>query len=88
LAGGQIVAGTGTVDPLGGVGPIGGIRQKLVGAKRAGASYFLAPAANCGEVAGHEPKGVEVLRVETVSGALAALTAIRSGDVSALARCE
>ncbi len=34
LTGGKIIAGTGTIDDEGNVGPIGGIPQKLVGAKR------------------------------------------------------
>ena len=37
LTGGKIIAGTGTIDDEGNVGPIGGIPQKLVGAKDAGA---------------------------------------------------
>ena len=47
LTGGKIIAGTGTIDDQGNVGPIGGIPQKLVGAKDAGAVAFLVPADNC-----------------------------------------
>src|SRR6185503_5289687 len=49
LTGGVRIAGTGTIDDEGNVGPIGGIPQKLRGAKRDGATVFLAPAANCDE---------------------------------------
>ena len=56
LNGGQHVAGTGTIDPEGNVGPIGGIQQKLVGAKRAGATLFVAPQDNCDDVEGEHPR--------------------------------
>ncbi len=49
LTGGKVIAGTGTIDDEGKVGPIGGIPQKLVGAKDAGAVVFLVPADNCAE---------------------------------------
>ena len=45
LAAGEHIAGTGTIEPDGTVGPIGGIRQKLAGARAAGATLFLMPAA-------------------------------------------
>ncbi|HMC36505.1 MAG TPA: PDZ domain-containing protein [Actinomycetota bacterium] len=45
LTGGRTIAGTGTIDPDGAVGPIGGIEQKVVGAERSGAKLFFAPAA-------------------------------------------
>ena len=71
----------------GSVGPIGGIRQKLVGAKRAGASYFLAPADNCDEVVGHVPDGLEVLKVATFDDGLAAAHGIAKGSVEGLPTC-
>jgi PDZ domain-containing protein len=57
LTQGKIIAGTGTIDPDGNVGEIGGIQQKLIGARDAGAVLFLAPAGNCDEVIGHIPDG-------------------------------
>ncbi len=71
INGGKHVAGTGAIDPEGNVSPIGGIQQKLVGAQRAGAQLFLAPAANCSEVVGHEPDGMRVVAVETLHEARA-----------------
>lgn len=89
LNGGENVAGTGTIDAEGTVGPIGGIRQKLYGALDAGASYFLAPAANCNEVVGHVPDGLRVLSVATLDDSLAALDAIESSNgLDALPTCE
>lgn len=88
LNGGEHVAGTGTIDAAGEVGPIGGVRQKMFGAVGAGAEYFLAPAGNCGEVVGHVPDGLDVLSVATLDEALAALDGIAAGDTSALPDCD
>lgn len=88
LTGGADIAGTGTIDPAGTVGPIGGIQQKMVGAKDAGAKWFLAPAANCNEVTGHIPDGLHVFAVETLDDATTALDAVSSGqDLDALPTC-
>ncbi|KFF59325.1 hypothetical protein JF66_12160 [Cryobacterium sp. MLB-32] len=88
LQGGAHVAGTGTIDQAGDVGPIGGIQQKLYGAKDAGAEWFLAPAESCGDVTGHIPDGLTVFSVKTLDDALTALDAIRTGaDTSALPSC-
>lgn len=67
LAGGKIIAGTGTIDPTGTVGPIGGVAQKLVGARKAGAVLFLAPQKNCDEVIGHIPDGLTVAPMSTLA---------------------
>jgi PDZ domain-containing protein len=89
LNGGENVAGTGTIAADGTVGPIGGIRQKLFGARDAGADYFLAPASNCDEVSGHVPDGIRVFAVATLGDSLAALTAISSGQgMDALPTCD
>jgi PDZ domain-containing protein len=80
LAAGRVVAGTGTVDPAGQIGAIGGIEQKMIAAKRDGAEIFLAPAANCAEVVGHEPPGLRVVKVATLDDAVRALAAIGSGQ--------
>ncbi len=89
LNGGENVAGTGTIDAQGTVGPIGGIRQKLYGARDAGADYFLAPASNCDEVVGHVPDGLTVLSTSTLEESLTALEAIADGgDLGALPTCD
>ncbi|GAA1530804.1 PDZ domain-containing protein [Microbacterium ginsengiterrae] len=88
LTGGNDIAGTGTIDATGAVGPIGGIRQKLYGARDAGADYFLAPEANCGEVVGHVPDGLTVISTSTLEDSLDALEVIADrGDVAALPTC-
>ena len=88
LTGGEHVAGTGTVDAEGRVGAIGGIRQKMMGAADAGAEWFLAPVANCREVVGHVPAGLEVFAVSELSDAIDVVTAIASGgSTGGFARC-
>jgi PDZ domain-containing protein len=73
LTGGLHVAGTGTIAQSGEVGPIGGVVQKLYGAKRAGATVFLAPAANCDEIVGNVPDGLRVVKIETLQEAIDSL---------------
>jgi len=70
LNGGKHIAGTGTIDPDGVVGPIGGIQQKMIAAKNAGATLFLAPIGNCDEVIGHVPAGLTVTPMTTLSDAV------------------
>ncbi len=80
LTGGRFIAGTGEIEPTGGVEPIGGIQQKMVGARDAGATVFLAPAGNCANTVGAVPRGLRVVKVSTLSGAVAALEAIKKGQ--------
>jgi PDZ domain-containing protein len=87
LAGGRQIAGTGTIDDQGQVGPIGGIRQKLAGARADGAQYFLAPADNCDEVVGHVPDGLDVFKVGTFTEARTAVEQIVKGQTASLPRC-
>jgi len=79
LTQGKIIAGTGTIDPDGNVGDIGGIQQKLIGARDAGAVLFLAPQGNCDEVIGHIPDGLTVAAVGTLDQAMAAIETFNSG---------
>lgn len=89
LTDGRTIAGTGTIDDDGNVGPIGGIRQKLYAAEGADADYFLAPAANCDDVVGHVPGDLDVYAVATLDEALRVLeTAGDGGDVDSLPTCE
>lgn len=88
LNGGKNVAGTGTIDAAGTVGPIGGIRQKLYGARDAGATIFLAPESNCNEVVGHVPDGLQVFSTSTLEQSLDILDVIaEGGDTSKLPVC-
>jgi PDZ domain-containing protein len=80
LTGGGHVAGTGTIDPSGNVGAIGGIRQKLAGAREAGATLFLMPEVHCAEVEGRIPDGLTVVPVATLDAAIETLDAWRAGE--------
>ena len=88
LTGGEDVAGTGTIDASGGVGTIGGIAQKMAGARAAGAVLFLAPAGNCDEVVGHVPDGLRVVPVETLHEAREAVERFAAGEGSDLPSCS
>jgi len=80
LNGGRHVAGTGTIDPTGIVGPIGGIAQKMAGASGEGATFFLAPADNCADVVeAGVPDGMTVAKVSTLAEAVSAVEAYVAG---------
>jgi PDZ domain-containing protein len=88
MTGGKHFAGTGAITAEGKVEPIGGIAQKLVGAKDQGAEYFLAPAENCADVAGRVPDGLDVIKVATLAEARAAVEGIAAGqDPAAFPAC-
>jgi PDZ domain-containing protein len=73
LTGGRTIAGTGTIDLQGQVGPIGGIRDKVVAAQHAGASIFLAPADDMADLTGVDTGAMRVISVATFADALQAL---------------
>ncbi|MDO5727186.1 MAG: S16 family serine protease [Bowdeniella nasicola] len=79
LTGANSIAGTGTIAIDGQVGPIGGVNQKMLGAYRDGARYFLVPADNWDEAQGHVPAGMTAIRVETLDEALQTLREITAG---------
>src|SRR5579859_1705599 len=79
LTGGRFIAGTGEIEPNGTVQPIGGIQQKMVGARSKGATVFLTPAANCQDAAGAVPAGMRLIKVSTLAGAVSALEALKAG---------
>ena len=86
LLDGMAVAGTGEVSADGVVGSIGGIQQKVIGARDAGAEVFLVPADNCAEAAGAGVDPEEVLLVEVTDlrsavDTLQALSEDREADV-------
>ncbi|MEU6864651.1 PDZ domain-containing protein [Streptomyces sp. NPDC046876] len=88
LTGGKFVAGTGTIEETGKVGPIGGIEMKTIGARRAGAQYFLTPAENCAAAAKDTPGGLTLVKVSTLAEAKQAVEKIGKGDTAGLPRCD
>jgi Lon-like protease len=79
LTGGAVVAGTGTIDRAGEVGPIGGIPLKMVAAQDIEADLFLVPAGNCAEAMAAPDPGFPMARVATLDDALEALADLEAG---------
>lgn len=72
LTGGEVIAGTGTVNAAGEVGPIGGITQKIAGAEDSGAELFFVPPDNCDDVA-EVDSDLRLVKAETMHDARVAL---------------
>jgi Lon-like protease len=79
LTDGKFIAGTGTLDDAGDVGPVFGIKPLLADLRGQGATIFLTPAASCGEALRAAPPGLRLVKVSTLSGAVQALKALRTG---------
>jgi len=75
LTGGRIVAASGTIDPSGAVGDVGGVAQKTVAVERAGATIFLVPVP---EVAVARSKATANLKVYGVSSLAQAMRILRA----------
>lgn len=73
LTSGHVVAGTGTMSQDGTVGPIGGVRQKVVAAEAAGAEIMLVPEGNYEEALTAPRERMELVPVTTIDDALAYL---------------
>lgn len=80
LTGGKVIAGTGTIDGGGVVGPIGGITLKMIAARRSGAAWFLTPAANCAEAKGDVPVGLRLVKITTLAAARTDLERLAKGN--------
>lgn len=87
LIGGMTVAGTGTVDAEGRVGPIGGIQQKILGAQDEGATVFLVPARNCEEAAATEADDITLVEVAELSDAVDSLTVLADDPDADVSTC-
>ncbi len=80
LTGGRSIAGTGTISPDGTVGEVGGVSLKTQAAKRDGATVFLVPEGECSDARAEQPKGLRLIPVTTLTGAVDALRALEKGD--------
>jgi PDZ domain-containing protein len=87
LTGGAHVAGTGTIDASGAIGPIGGIQQKIAGAKAGGATTFLVPEDNCPAAAAADVDGIRLVRVGTLHEAVTALERLSKNPDAAVPSC-
>lgn len=89
LVQGQNIAGTGTISVNGEVGSIGGIVQKMIGAKANGSDWFLSPVSNCDEVVGNIPAGLRVFKVGTLGEAYEVVKRIGANvDLDSLPVCS
>lgn len=70
LTGGAKIAGTGTIDPSGQVGAIGGVEQKVVAAERTGAKVFFVPVDNANAAKSVANGSMAIVPVRTYSEAL------------------
>ncbi len=87
LTGGQHVAGTGAISPEGQVEPIGGIRQKMAGAAKAGADIFLVPAQNCTEAATGNDFDMTLVKVAELDQAISALDKLAKNPKAKVPAC-
>ena len=87
LTAGRFIAGTGEITARGQVQPIGGIQQKMVGARNAGATIFLTPASNCADTKGAVPAGLRLVKVSTLNQAVTYLEALKSGHPDSVPSC-
>jgi len=75
---GHKIAGTGTIDVDGAVGAIGGVKQKIIGARKVGAEYFFVPGECDQQVCNYNEakpyaQGIKLVPVYTLGEALAFL---------------
>ena len=88
LTGGATVAGTGTIDGAGRVGPIGGIQQKIAAARSAGARLFLVPPGNCKDAAGAPNGDMRLVKATTMHSAVRSIHAWVDDHGATLPTCE
>ncbi|MFJ2175664.1 S16 family serine protease [Streptomyces sp. NPDC087851] len=87
LTGGRTIAGTGTITDDGEVGPVGGVALKTQAAGRDGATVFLVPKAECADAQAELPKGMRLVPVTTLKGAVSSLTALEQGRKDQVPSC-
>jgi PDZ domain-containing protein len=75
LTDGRLIAGTGTIELDGSVGPIGGITDKIVAARSVGAQVFLVPKDDLAEARTVDPGAMQLISVSSFDDALRALGA-------------
>lgn len=86
LTGGVPVAATGTIDRDGRIGPVGGVAQKTIAVKRAGAALFIVPSEEYAEAKARAGRGLRVEKADTLEDALRVLATLRGSNALALGR--
>ena len=84
LTGGVTVAATGDLTFEGRVNPVGGIRQKTVGVRRAGAKVFVVPKSNEAEARAAAGSGLRIVAVEDFDEAVRRLGTLAGSNALAL----
>jgi Lon-like protease len=87
LTSGGNVAGTGTIDGSGKVGEIGGIQQKIAGARGDGAQLFLVPPANCADALTSDHGSMRLAKATTLKQAIAEVRAWGKNHDAPLPQC-
>jgi PDZ domain-containing protein len=87
LTGGNVVAGTGTITGDGTVGEIGGIQQKIAGARQDGAQLFLVPPANCADALGGDNGSMRLVKAATLAEAISEIKAWSADHNASLPSC-
>jgi PDZ domain-containing protein len=88
LTGGHEIAGTGEIAPNGDVGPIGGIQQKIAGARDDGAELFLVPIDNCADALQADNGDMRLVMAQTMHDVRVALEAYAQDENADLPSCE
>ncbi len=88
LTGGKRIAGTGEISGDGVVGAIGGVRQKMAGARADNATIFLVPTANCKEAAKGSDFGLKLVRITTLKSAISALDKLAKDPNAKVPSCS
>ena len=70
ITNGKKIAGTGTIEIDGSIGPVGGVKQKVIAAKRANAGLILVPTANYEEASVFADDNTEIVAVDSFDNAL------------------
>lgn len=83
---GRKIAGSGTINAQGEVGPIGGISEKIIAAKKIGATVLLASRENCDEIP-DEVTGISVIAISTLEEAITYLRNSKNSNFRGVSGC-
>jgi PDZ domain-containing protein len=86
------IAGTGTITTNGLVGPIGGIAEKIIGAKNDGVDLFFTPINNCQDINNPDQlgagKGGKVMKIVPVATLAEAIEVLKLPENAKLPSCK
>jgi PDZ domain-containing protein len=86
------IAGTGTITTDGLVGPIGGIAEKIIGAKNDGVDLFFTPINNCQDINNPDQlgagKGGKVMKIVPVATLAEAIEVLKLPENAKLPSCK